>query len=197
MVVDQLRFIGRLIAKPSQVGAVAPSSPALARAMAAQVDPSREGPILELGPGTGVVTAALIARGIAPERITSIEYDPDFAQLIAERFPRVRVVRGDAYDLKATLGGNSGAPFAAIVSSLPLLNAAPERRRRLIETAFELLAPDAPFVQFSYGLKSPVPASDTIGVRRAARVLFNVPPARVWVYRKAGIRHQVSDSSDP
>lgn len=152
--------------------------------MAAQVDLSGNGPVLELGPGTGVVTAALIARGIAPKRIVSIEYDPDFAKMVADRFPAVRVIRGDAYDLKGTLGENAFAPFAAIVSSLPLLNEATERRRNLIETAFELIAPGAPFVQFSYGLHSPVQPSPTVSVTRAARVLFNLPPARVWVYRR-------------
>ncbi|MGD0144480.1 MAG: rRNA adenine N-6-methyltransferase family protein [Rhizomicrobium sp.] len=184
MIADQIRFLGRLIARPSQVGAVAPSSPALARAMAAQIDPSWSGQILELGPGTGVVTAALIARGIAPERIVSIEYDPDFAKLVAQRFPGVRVVPGDAYDLRATLGDTLRAPFAAIVSSLPLLNEAPARRQNLIETAFDLIAPAAPFVQFSYGLHSPVPPSGTVAVTRAALVLLNLPPARVWVYRR-------------
>jgi phosphatidylethanolamine/phosphatidyl-N-methylethanolamine N-methyltransferase len=184
MIADQIRFLGRLIARPLQVGAVAPSSPALARAMAAQIDPSWNGPVLELGPGTGVVTAALIARGIAPARITSIEYDPDFARLVAARFPGVRVVRGDAYDLRGTLGDTLSAPFAAIVSSLPLLNATPDRRRRLIETAFALVAPGAPFVQFSYGVQSPVTPSPTVSVTRAALVLFNLPPARVWVYRR-------------
>jgi phosphatidylethanolamine/phosphatidyl-N-methylethanolamine N-methyltransferase len=184
MLADQIRFIGRLIARPSQVGAVAPSSPGLARAMAAQIDASGNAPILELGPGTGVVTAALIARGISPKRIVSIEYDPDFAKLVARRFPAVRVIRGDAYDLRGTLGGDSFAPFAAIVSSLPLLNEAPERRNKLIETAFELMAPGAPFVQFSYGLQSPVQPSTHVNVTRAALVLFNIPPARVWVYRR-------------
>jgi len=184
MIADQIRFLGRLIARPSQVGAVAPSSPALAHAMAAQIDPSSEGPILELGPGTGVVTAALIARGISPIRIVSIEYDPDFAKLVAERFPGVRVIRGDAYDLRGTLGDAPVPPFAAIVSSLPLLNEAPERRNKLIQTAFELIAPNAPFVQFSYGLHSPVQPSSTVSVTRAALVLFNLPPARVWVYRR-------------
>lgn len=184
MIADQIRFLGRLIARPSQVGAVAPSSPGLARAMAAQIEPAGNGPILELGPGTGVVTAALIARGIAPNRITSIEYDPDFAKLVAQRFPAVRVIRGDAYDLKGTLGEGSFAPFAAIVSSLPLLNEASERRNKLIETAFALMAPGAPFIQFSYGLQSPVQPSSTVGVTRAALVLFNLPPARVWVYRR-------------
>jgi phosphatidylethanolamine/phosphatidyl-N-methylethanolamine N-methyltransferase len=183
MIADQFRFLGRLIARPSQVGAVAPSSPGLARAMATQVDPS-SGLILELGPGTGVVTAALIARGIPPKRIVSIEYDPDFAKLVAQRFPGVRVIRGDAYDLRGTFGAESFAPFAAIVSSLPLLNEAPERRARLIETAFEMAARNAPFVQFSYGLHSPVQPSAHVNVTRAARVLFNLPPARVWVYRR-------------
>jgi phosphatidylethanolamine/phosphatidyl-N-methylethanolamine N-methyltransferase len=184
MIADQIRFLGRMIARPSQVGAVAPSSPGLARAMAAQIDPSWKGPILELGPGTGVVTAALIARGISPNRIVSIEYDPDFAKLVAERFPGVRVIRGDAYDLRGTLGDISIGPFAAIVSSLPLLNEAPERRQRLIETAFELIAAGGPFVQFSYGLHSPVQPSANVSVTRAALVLFNLPPARVWVYRR-------------
>jgi phosphatidylethanolamine/phosphatidyl-N-methylethanolamine N-methyltransferase len=184
MVADQIRFLGRLVARPSQVGAVAPSSPGLARAIAAQIDPSGNGPILELGPGTGVVTAALIARGISPKRIVSIEYDPDFAKLVAQRFPAVRVIRGDAYDLKGTLGENAFAPFAAIVSSLPLLNEAPERRKTLIETAFAMTEPGAPFVQFSYGLNSPVQPSPTVSVMRAALVLFNLPPARVWVYRR-------------
>jgi phosphatidylethanolamine/phosphatidyl-N-methylethanolamine N-methyltransferase len=184
MVADQIRFLGRLIARPSQVGALAPSSPGLARAIAAQIDPSGNGPILELGPGTGVVTAALIARGIAPKRIVSIEYDPDFAKLVAQRFPAVRVIQGDAYDLKGTLGTDSFAPFAAIVSSLPLLNEAPERRNKLIETAFRMTASNAPFIQFSYGVQSPVQPSPTVSVTRAALVLFNLPPARVWVYRR-------------
>ena len=96
----------------------------------------------------------------------------------------MRVIRGDAYDLKGTLGEDVFAPFGAIVSSLPLLNEAPERRNKLIETAFELMAPGAPFVQFSYGVQSPIQPSPTVSVTRAALVLFNLPPARVWVYRR-------------
>ncbi|MBV9419229.1 MAG: phospholipid methyltransferase, partial [Alphaproteobacteria bacterium] len=83
---DSLRFLGRLVTQPKTLGAVAPSSRALGRAMAAQIDPAMEGPVLELGPGTGVATEALIARGIAADRIVAVEYDPQFAQLIASRF---------------------------------------------------------------------------------------------------------------
>jgi len=177
-----LHFLKGLIARPKNVGAIAPSSPALARAIALQVDPTLGGPVLELGPGTGVVTEALIEHGVAPERITAIEYDPEFARMVQERFPRVHVVRGDAFDLAKTLG--SGEPFAAIVSGLPLLNHPLERRHALIEGALARLKPGAPYIQFSYGTKPPIPAPPGATVKRAALVWMNLPPARVWVYRQ-------------
>jgi phosphatidylethanolamine/phosphatidyl-N-methylethanolamine N-methyltransferase len=180
---QHLHFLKGLIARPKNVGAIAPSSPGLSRAIAQQVDPRLDGPVLELGPGTGVVTEALIERGIAPERITAIEYDPEFAKMVQARFPKVRVVRGDAFDLEKTLG--SGEPFAAIVSGLPLLNHPVARRHALIEGALAKLKPGAPYVQFSYGTKPPIPAPPGATVKRAALILMNLPPARVWVYRQS------------
>jgi phosphatidylethanolamine/phosphatidyl-N-methylethanolamine N-methyltransferase len=180
---EHLHFLKGLIARPKNVGAIAPSSPALARAIARQVDPKADGPVLELGPGTGVVTEALIERGLAPTRITAIEYDPDFAKLVAGRFPGVRVVEGDAFDFPRTLNLDANARFAAIVSGLPLLNHPPERRRLLLDAIFAHLAPGAPYIQFSYGLSPPVPAPPGATVKRAAFIMLNLPPARVWVYR--------------
>jgi phosphatidylethanolamine/phosphatidyl-N-methylethanolamine N-methyltransferase len=180
-ITDEARFLLRLLARPRGIGAIAPSSPRLARALAMQI-PQGKGPVLELGPGTGVVTEAILARGIAPEELTTIEYDPDFASLVKARFPRANVIRGDAFDLARTLGDT--APFAAILSGLPLLNFPPESRAQLLTQIFARLAPNAPFIQFSYGLKPPVPAPTGASVTRAAFVLFNLPPARVWVYRR-------------
>ena len=114
---DNLRFLRALIARPKSIGAIFPSSPALAEAIARQIDPAA-GPVLELGPGTGVVTA-ILARGIAPERLTLVEYDEEFARHLAARFAGVHVVQGDAFDLDRTLARQ---PFGAIVSCLPLLN---------------------------------------------------------------------------
>jgi phosphatidylethanolamine/phosphatidyl-N-methylethanolamine N-methyltransferase len=182
---DRIRFLARLIARPRHTGAVAPSSAALARAMAAQIDPSAGLPILELGPGTGVVTEALVARGIAPERITSVEYDPDFAALVRTRCPGVHVIRGDAFDLDKTLGDRAGDKLCAIVSSLPLVNFPAAMGSALLRDAFERLAPGAPFVQFSYRLKPPVAPPPGIALERAAVIWLNLPPARVWVYRRS------------
>jgi phosphatidylethanolamine/phosphatidyl-N-methylethanolamine N-methyltransferase len=179
---DTLRFLARMIARPVHTGAVAPSSKALGRAMAREVDPESGLPVLELGPGTGVVTEALIERGIAPSRLTSIEYDPGFAALVAKRFPGVRVIQGDAFDLDKTLGVR--APLAAAVSSLPLINFPIEMRLALLANLFERLAPSAPFIQFSYRFKPPVAPPPGITLRRAAVIWLNMPPARVWVYRR-------------
>jgi phosphatidylethanolamine/phosphatidyl-N-methylethanolamine N-methyltransferase len=181
---EHFHFLRGLLARPKNVGAIAPSSAALARAIARQVDPTVGGSVLELGPGTGVVTQALIERGVAAERISAIEYDADFAALVARRFPALRVVRGDAFDFAHTLGLSPDDRFAAIVSGLPLLNHPVERRHALIEDALARLQPGAPYVQFSYGTKPPIPPPAGATVKRAALILMNLPPARVWVYRK-------------
>jgi phosphatidylethanolamine/phosphatidyl-N-methylethanolamine N-methyltransferase len=181
---DNLRFLRALITRPKHVGAVAPSSRMLARAIADEVDPSRPGPILELGPGTGVITQALLERGVPPEQLTAIEYDADFAQGIAARYPGVQVIRGDAFDLNRTLGPRQNERFAAIVSGIPLLNFPVARRRAYVEGLMHRLLPGAALIQFSYGMHAPAPAPEGHSVSCTAMIWANLPPARVWVYRK-------------
>ena len=180
-----LRFLRALMARPKNVGAIAPSSRGLARAMARQIDPARPGPVLELGPGTGVITEAILERGIAPERLTLVEFDSGMAAHLARRFSGVDVIQGDAFDLSRTLGRKGREKFSAIISGLPLLNFPGPRRRQYLEGIAGLLIPGAPFVQFSYGMSPPVPALTGQSLHRAALIWTNLPPARVWVYRKA------------
>jgi phosphatidylethanolamine/phosphatidyl-N-methylethanolamine N-methyltransferase len=181
---DNLRFLRALIARPKNIGAVVPSSRALGRAIARQLDPARPGPLLELGPGTGVITAAILEHGIAPDRLTVIEYDPEFAAAIAERFHGVHVIQGDAFDLGSTLGARHNESFAGIVSGIPLLNFPMSRRQAYVETLAKRLLPGAPLIQFSYGMHAPVVPPAGHSVVCAALVWANFPPARVWVYRK-------------
>lgn len=189
---DSARFIRQWVENPRLIGAVSPSGPASAKAMASYVDLKKEGPIIELGPGTGPVTQALLARGIAPERLVLVEYEQGFCHLLAERYPGVQIVQGDAYSLKNTLQNKLSAQPITVVSSLPLL-VRPERDRvELLHQAFELMGPDGLFIQFTYGLtKSPMPmhAHSITGAyvgKGSAPILLNIPPARVWRYRKAG-----------
>lgn len=183
---DELRFVRTWFERPLVTGALSPSGRALARVMAGYVDPATPGNVLELGPGTGPVTAALLARGIAPERLTLVEYNADFAALLERRFPGVSVLRGDAYAARTLLSRQNNAPFAAVVSSLPLLTRPPLERSRLVEDCLALAAAGASFIQFTYGLASPVVVEDVPGLTATVshRVWWNFPPAQVWVYRR-------------
>jgi phosphatidylethanolamine/phosphatidyl-N-methylethanolamine N-methyltransferase len=176
-------FLKGLWRNPGAVSAPTPSSPALAAAIAAKVDPLRPGLVVELGAGTGVVTEALLARNIAPERIIAIEYSAYFAELLKRRFPGVTVVQGDAFAFERHLP--PGAELAAVVSGIPLLNFPLSRRRALITRALTLLAPSGRFIQLSYGWRPPI--SSAFGVAPEKTVVWrNLPPAHVWTFALQG-----------
>jgi len=182
LVDDEVRFIASWLQNPLKVGAVSPSGRALASAIAAEVDPAVPGPVVELGPGTGPVTEALVARGISPERLVLVEYDPEFCTLLRRRFPGATVVQGDAYTLAVTLAGVVKEPLSAVVSCLPLLTRPLSVRMRLLAAAMRLLRPGAPYVQFTYAMTAPIP-SRRYRITSSPRIWKNIPPARVWIYR--------------
>jgi phosphatidylethanolamine/phosphatidyl-N-methylethanolamine N-methyltransferase len=183
---DEVHFIRSWMEKPLATGAVMPSGKPLARTMAKCVDPETEGPVIELGPGTGAVTAALVEQGIGPSRLVLVEFNPTFCRLLRTRYPEATVVQGDAYGIKRLLANLLRQPAAAVVSGLPLFTKPLKFRLRLLADAFTLLAPGAPFVQFTYAMVSPIPrAYSGAHTQASERIWLNIPPARVWIYRKA------------
>lgn len=181
---DEMQFLRSWIDKPLRTGAVMPSGKALARVMARYVDPLGTGPVIELGPGTGPVTEAMVAQGVDPARLVLVEFNPDFCRLLRTRYPAATVVQGDAYRLRRLLENIVREPAAAIVSGLPLVTKPTRTRLRLISDAMAILSPGAPFVQFTYAMLPPIPKALT-GIKGEASELIwlNLPPARVWVYR--------------
>ena len=183
---ETVRFLKSFVDSPRLTGAVAPSGRALARAMAASVGPLGHGLVVELGPGTGPVTRALLERGLGRRRLVLVEYDRRFCQMLQAAFAPATVIQSDAYDLKRALGDMAGLPIRAVVSSLPLLNQPSQRRLKLMEDAFALMGPEGVFVQFTYGLLSPIPMQACAGrylAHGGAPIWRNLPPARVWTYR--------------
>jgi phosphatidylethanolamine/phosphatidyl-N-methylethanolamine N-methyltransferase len=182
---DEVRFLRSWIEKPLHMGAVMPSGKLLARTMAQFVDVDSQGPVVELGPGTGAITNALIDRGIDQKRLVLVEYNPGFCALLRDRYPQARVVQGDAYTLRDSLWDVLSTPASAIVSGLPLVTKPMLTRLKLIRDAFLALAPGAPFVQFTYSVAPPIPKSlPGVSTEASERIWMNLPPARVWVYRK-------------
>jgi len=182
---DEVRFIRSWLEKPLAIGAVTPSGRVLARAMARYVDPDLPGAVIELGPGTGPITEALIEQGVAEDRLVLVEYNPTFCQLLRARFPRATVLQGDAYGTLRRIGHAVSDPAAAIVSGLPLFTKPIKTRVRLLRDALHVMRKDAPFIQFTYAVVPPIPKSAVSArVEASERIWMNLPPARVWVYRK-------------
>lgn len=193
-VLDDMKFIRSWAQNPLRTGAVAPSGQDLAAKMASYLTPRPQARVVELGPGTGVVTKALFDRGFTHKHLNLIEYSEDFCELLSLRYPGLPVHQADAYSMTDALK-NPGGFFAqavqanhrldGIVSSLPLLTRPEAVRRALLDEALGLLKPGAPFIQFSYGLVAPVkPGSRAVSVYSSEWIWKNLPPARVWVYRK-------------
>jgi phosphatidylethanolamine/phosphatidyl-N-methylethanolamine N-methyltransferase len=183
---DAAQFLKSWAGKPLQIGSVTPSSRTLSKAIAVNVDLRSMGPVIEIGPGTGPITEALVERGIAESRLVLVEYDEEFCALLRKRFPKATVIQGDAYALKQTLAGLiEPGMAAAAVCGLPLITKPEPMRLDLLAQAFELMQPNAPFVQFTYSMLSPIPLKNAFFTAHGSpRIWRNVPPARVWVYRK-------------
>jgi phosphatidylethanolamine/phosphatidyl-N-methylethanolamine N-methyltransferase len=182
---DEVRFLRSWIEKPLHMGAVMPSGRVLARTMAQYVDIDSSEPVVELGPGTGAITNALIEHGVDQKRLVLVEYNPGFCALLRDRYPHAKVVQGDAYALRDSLWNMLTAPASAVVSGLPLVTKPMLTRLKLIRDAFVALAPGAPFVQFTYSVAPPIPKSlPGVSTEASERIWMNLPPARVWVYRK-------------
>lgn len=182
---DEVRFLRSWIEKPLHMGAVMPSGRLLARTMASYVDNNSDGPVIELGPGTGAITKALLDQGVDEKRLVLVEYNPGFCALLRDRFPQATVVQGDAYALEKSVRDVLKAPASAVVSGLPLVTKPMLMRLKLIRDAFAALGPKAPFIQFTYSVAPPIPKSlPGVFTEASERIWMNLPPARVWVYRK-------------
>jgi phosphatidylethanolamine/phosphatidyl-N-methylethanolamine N-methyltransferase len=182
---DELRFFKGWMDKPKAVGAILPTSSVAARKMASVIEPASGRPVLELGPGTGVITRAILERGVAPEKLFSIEFSTDFVRHMKAEFPEVNVIQGDAFNLDEALGVHRGLTFDSVISAVPLLSFPAERRVSFLDDLLSRVPQGRPVVQITYGPLSPVPAGrGNYIVEHFDFVIRNIPPAQLWIYRR-------------
>lgn len=180
--VDDFAFFRAWLKSPLRVAAVLPSGRALAAAITAEIGP-HSAPVIELGPGTGAFTRALVGRGVPESRLALIEAGPDFADLLRQRYPAAEVLC-----MNATALGSAelfdGEKAGAVVSGLPVLSMPPKAVIAILDGAFSHLRPEGAFYQFTYGPRCPIPRAllDRLGLKavRIGRAVANVPPAAVY-----------------
>ena len=181
---EEIRFFKGWIDGPKAVGAILPTSSVTARRMASVIDTGSGLPVLELGPGTGVITKAILKQGVKPADLYSIEYSQDFVDHLNTIFPEVNIIQGDAFDLDSALGEKKDQKFDCIISAVPMLNFPMDRRIQLVESLLSRIPRGRPLMQITYGPLPPVPAGrGNYTVQHFDFVVRNGPPAQLWVYR--------------
>jgi phosphatidylethanolamine/phosphatidyl-N-methylethanolamine N-methyltransferase len=188
---NDLQFLREFLARPRVIASPVPSGPALARRVAQQIDPRPGGAVLELGPGTGPVTRAILDSGISEFELIGIESDRRFVALLRRQLPRVRIVEGNAFSFAGLLG-DEALGLRSIVSGLPVVGQSPDLCCQFLRDALSALRPGRPLIQFSYSLRPPLPCYDGVEVRRAAIVWQNLPPMHIWSYRQGARNHDRS-----
>ncbi|UCI06175.1 class I SAM-dependent methyltransferase [Mesorhizobium sp. B1-1-8] len=185
---DALHFFRAWIFDPLRVASITPSGTALAQLMVSAIGP-QTGPIIELGPGTGVFTRALLGQGVAEADLVLVEKGAEFAGVLAGRFPRAGLLCIDAADIGAATLPFAG-PAGAVISGLPLLSIPATKVSAILAGSFAHMRDDGCFYQFTYGPRCPVPRTILEGLGlEAVRIgwtLRNIPPAAV--YRIARMR---------
>jgi len=182
---DELKFFKGWIDRPKAVGSIIPTSSVTARKMASVINPASGLPVLEVGPGTGVITRAILARGVRPENLYALEYSPEFVRHLRRIYPGVNVIEGDAFNLSAALGEHRDLMFDMVVSAVPLLNFSVSQRIAYLKSLLDRLPEGRPVVQLTYGPLSPIPPGrGDYHVEHFHFVVRNIPPTQLWIYRR-------------
>ena len=179
-------FFRRWLANPVQVGSVVPSSYALAQLVASHIQRGGDDFVLEIGAGTGAITRALIDAGLPQDRLILVELDPAMSAVLAERFPRLRVITGDATKLTDILPAEILGRIATVVSGLPMVGRPLDFQQSIVDACFAVLRVGGAILQYTYSPVSPLPRK-RLGLtgKLMGWAANNLPPAAVWRFTRA------------
>jgi phosphatidylethanolamine/phosphatidyl-N-methylethanolamine N-methyltransferase len=186
-------FGGELLNNPGPVGSAVPSSRFLGRCMASFLPRSPKGYVVELGAGTGAITAALLKRGIPADRILPIERSETMVKLLKRRFPSLNIAQGDATELRSLLKTwlpKDALEVSYVVSSLPLRSLPENVVISILQEIYHVLPAHGKLLQYTYDLRKRThPRLSGFKRCRTAVVWANIPPARVDVFEKNSAAH--------
>jgi len=182
---EEIRFFKGWQRDKKGVGALIPTSGITARRMASVIDVSSGLSVLELGAGTGVITKAILERGVSASQLVSVEYAEHFCDMLRERFPDIDVRNGDVFDLDKVLGERRSETFDCVVSAVPMLSFPLVNRVDLMDNLLSRIPRGRPVIQITHGPLSPLPPMpDLYTISHFDFVVRNIPPAQLWLYRR-------------
>jgi phospholipid N-methyltransferase len=191
---EHVLLFSRFLRSPRTVGAVTPSSRATAEAMVAELTFGEHEHIVELGPGTGVFTAAIIEKLKPGSKLLAVEIDPAFVDRVKRRWPSITCVCGSAEHLDTIVDNHDMRPVDHILSGLPFVSLPPPVTQRILDAIASVLRPGGTFTTFQYLHAYWMPSAAGFRERMRAKmggppdvrlVVRNVPPALILTWKKS------------
>ncbi len=190
---EPLQFALRFLQNPRAIGALMPSGRALARKMADVVDWEKARTVLEVGPGSGALTAEFLPRVQEGCRFFTVEINPDFVELLESRFAGIEAVHDSVENLASILEERNLSFADAIISGLPWTIFTRKDQDRYLKAIRAGLDPEGVFVTYTYVQGLSLPGGrrflrelkrNFTHVSRSRPVWANVPPAVFFTCRK-------------
>lgn len=181
---ENVIFFKSLLKSPLKTGAFFPSSKNLAFSISSFVDiPGEDEYVVELGAGTGRLTAALLSRGVPESKLIIFEVQPSLVKFLKKKFPYTTVIEGNAADMTILLPQHMIGKVATVVSGIPMVNLRFNEQQAIIRSCKSIMKSDGTLLQFTYRPGSPLP-SNRLGLsqRYLGHVFMNMPPAAIWKY---------------
>lgn len=192
---EHLHFLGRFLRSPRTIGAIAPSSRALAAAMVRPLRGGHAGRVVELGPGTGAFTAALVTCLTGSSRLLAIDREAEFVERLSRRWPQADFVCASAADLPSLAAERHFLPIDHIVSGLPFASLPGTVTREILDGILRSLRAQGTFTTFQYVHAYSLPPAMAFrreinermgGSPTRELVIWNIPPAYVLTWEKHG-----------
>jgi len=182
---QRLTFLNEFIRRPGLVGSVIPSSRFLERKIVSTAEVTRASSVVELGPGTGGTTRAVLRALPTSSRILAIELSAQFTAVLRRHpDPRLAVEHGSAADIRAALDRHQMEPPDVVLSGIPFSTMPNRLGRRIIEEVWSSLAPGGRFVAYQFRDRVSVLGRQIIGRPKVDIELLNVPPMRLYCWKK-------------
>ena len=182
-----LAFFKGFLDEPKQVGSIIPSSRFLEKRLVKVAELGRADVAIELGPGTGGTTRAVLARMKPDARLLAIEINPKFARLLKRtiRDPRLIVHEGSAADIGDALRAHDLPPADVILSGIPFSTMDRELGLSILRSIDANLAPTGRFVAYQFRDRVEDLGRQVMGAPSVQLELLNVPPMRIYRWNKA------------
>ena len=179
---NRLAFLRAFFRSPKEVGSVIPSSRFLKERIVDNADLDKAHVVVELGPGTGGTTRALLQQMRPGARLLAIEINRHFCELLAREIddPRLVVHCGSATEIADALRQHQLDSADVILSGIPFSTMDKELGLDILRSVRSSLQPDGRFVAYQFRDRVETLGRDVFGDARVQTELRNVPPMRVY-----------------